>query len=164
MTVRDLAPQDAPQVAAIYNSAVARRLATFDERPTPLEEIEADLRADLAAHPGVAVVDEGQLVAYALASAHSSYPAYRGIAEFSVYVAEHARGRGLGRRALDELVDRCERTGFTKLLSRVLAENHASRRLCAAAGFREVGTYERHAQLDGRWRDVVIVERLLGHP
>ena len=51
--------------------------------------------------------------------------------------------------------------GFWKLLSRVFVENQASRRLIQSLGFREVGVYEKHAKLDGVWRDVVIVERLL---
>ena len=55
-----------------------------------------------------------------------------------------------------------EARGFWKLLSRVFPENAASRALCRATGFREVGTYHRHARLDGVWRDCVIVERLIG--
>jgi L-amino acid N-acyltransferase YncA len=159
--VRDVTVDDAGSIAHIFNAAVAKRLATFDELPTAVEEIAGDLRAQLPTHPGVAVVLGDDFVAYATASPHSSYPPYRGIAEFSVYVAENFRGRGFGRIALHELVARCRAAGFTKMLSRILIENAASRALCASLGFREVGVYERHARLDGAWRDVVIVEKLL---
>ena len=60
------------------------------------------------------------------------------------------------------LFDAAREAGFWKLVSRVFVENAASRALLRSIGFREVGTYERHAQLDGIWRDVVIVEKLLG--
>jgi L-amino acid N-acyltransferase YncA/protein-tyrosine-phosphatase len=160
--VRDVTVEDAASIARIYNDAVVKRLATFDELPASVDEIVADLRARLQTHPSVAVVFDGELVAYASASPHSSYEPYRGIAEFSVYVAERFRGRGFGRIVLLELVARCEAAAFTKMLSRILAGNAASRALCASLGFREVGIYERHAQLDGAWRDVVIVEKLLG--
>jgi phosphinothricin acetyltransferase len=63
---------------------------------------------------------------------------------------------------MDALVRECEGHGVWKLLSRVFPENEASRRLLARVGFREVGTYRRHAKLDGEWRDTVIVERLIG--
>ena len=62
---------------------------------------------------------------------------------------------------MDALIKACGSAGIWKLLSRVFVENAASRRLLASVGFREVGVYEKHAQLDGRWRDVVIVERLI---
>ena len=72
------------------------------------------------------------------------------------------RGGGIGAPTLQALIDECERRGFWKLVSRVFPENEASLALCRRLGFREVGVYRRHARLDGRWRDVVIVERLLG--
>jgi L-amino acid N-acyltransferase YncA len=153
--------EDADSIARINNQAVAKRLATFDECAAAVDDIITDLRSHLVTHPSVAVVLGDELVAYAMSSPHSTYPAYRGIAEFSVYVAEHIRGRGFGRIALYELVTRCQVAGFTKMLSRVLLENAASRALCMSLGFREVGIYERHARLDGVWRDVVIVEKLL---
>jgi L-amino acid N-acyltransferase YncA len=159
--VRNLELWDAPAAAAIYNDAVANRLATFDDAPTPARDFEDDLREHLETHPAIAVEDGGTLVAYASSSPHSTYAPYRGIAEFSVYVAAPQRGKGFGKLALRELVIRCTNAGFTKLLSRILSDNAASRALCASLGFREVGTYERHAQLDGAWRDVVIVEKLL---
>jgi phosphinothricin acetyltransferase len=87
---------------------------------------------------------------------------YAGVAEFTIYVARTARGQGAGRLALGALITEAERRGFTKLVSRIFPENAASRALCAALGFREVGVYRRHGRLDGRWMDCVIVERLVG--
>jgi len=68
----------------------------------------------------------------------------------------------VGRLSLEALIREAERRGFWKLVSRIFPENLASRRLCAALGFREVGVYRRHGQLDGHWVDCVVVERLLG--
>jgi L-amino acid N-acyltransferase YncA len=161
VTLRALTPADAEAAAGIYNEAVAKRLATFDESPSSAAEFEVELLTQLSTHPGVAIEEDGKLVAYALSSPHSQYVPYRTIAEFSVYVVEGRRSRGFGRMALTELVSRCKAAGFSKLLSRVMAHNGASRGLCVSLGFREVGTYERHARLDGVWRDVVIVEKVL---
>lgn len=160
--VRDVTVEDAARIARIYNQAVSQRLATFDESPTSVEEVSADLRAYLGTYPSVAIDLDGELIAYASTSPHSPYEPYRGIAEFSIYVAEGFRGRGFGRVMLHELVTRCTAAGFAKMLSRILTENAASRALCASLGFREVGIYERHAKLDGVWRDVVIIEKVLG--
>ena len=112
--------------------------------------------------PVVVVADAGAVVAWASAPPYRSRPCYAGVREFSVYVARAARGRGLGRRAVEALIDECERRGWWKLVARVFPENEASLALCRALEFREVGVYRRHARLDGRWRDCVIVERLLG--
>ena len=76
-------------------------------------------------------------------------------------MARHARGQGAGRVAMLALLDAVKPAGIWKLLSRIFVENEASRSLMASMGFREVGIYEKHAQLDGKWRDVVIVERLI---
>ena len=86
---------------------------------------------------------------------------YAGIGEFSIYLDRAARGRGVGRLLLSALVDAARERGYWKLVSRVFPFNAASRALCASCGFREVGVYEKHARLDGRWLDVVIVERLI---
>lgn len=78
-----------------------------------------------------------------------------------MYVERAWRGRGAGRQALQGLLQEAEQAGFWKLVSRVFVENTASRALLRSQGKRWVGVYEKHAQLDGVWRDVVIVERLL---
>ena len=77
-------------------------------------------------------------------------------------MASEARGDGVGRALLKALIETYERRGFWKLLSRIFPENRASLALHERTGFRIVGTYHRHAKLDGEWRDCVIVERLLG--
>ncbi|MDQ3809688.1 MAG: N-acetyltransferase family protein, partial [Chloroflexota bacterium] len=102
------------------------------------------------------------VVAWASTSSYRPRPCYQAIAEHSVYVDRHERGRGAGRVALQALIDEAERRGFLKLVSRVFPENVASLALHRALGFREVGTYRRHGKLDGDWRDCVIVEKLLG--
>jgi phosphinothricin acetyltransferase len=102
------------------------------------------------------------VIAWAGASEYRPRDAYAGIAEFSVYVDRDARGTGAGSAAMRGLIDACAEKGFWKLVSRVFPENTASRRLLASLGFREVGTYERHAKLDGEWKDVVIVEKRIG--
>jgi L-amino acid N-acyltransferase YncA len=102
------------------------------------------------------------VVAWASAPPYRDRQAYAGVREFSVYVARERRGHGLGKLAMEALSAECERRGYWKLVSRVFPENQASLGLCRALGFREVGTYRRHAELDGEWRDCVIVELLLG--
>jgi L-amino acid N-acyltransferase YncA len=110
----------------------------------------------------VVVEDGNRVLGFAWTSEYRPRAAYAGVAEFTIYVARSARGQGVGRLALGALVTEAERRGFWKLVSRIFPENVASRRLCAALGFREVGIYRRHGQLDARWMDCVIVERLLG--
>ena len=108
------------------------------------------------------MVEEGdEIVAFAATSPYRPRDCYAGIAEVSVYVARGARGRGAGRMALRALLECARQAGYWKLVSRIFPENQASRRLIRALGFREVGTYQKHGKLDGVWRDVIIVERLI---
>jgi L-amino acid N-acyltransferase YncA len=149
---------DAPFLAAIYNEGIEDRVATFETRPRS----EQDVRAWFdGRHPLVVVEHDGQVVAFAATSVYRPRDCYAGIAEVSVYVARNFRRQGAGRVALNELITQAQAMGFWKLVSRIFPENEASRALIASLGFREVGVYEKHGQLDGVWRDVVIVERHL---
>ena len=150
---------DVASIAAIYNEGIADRVATFETEPRSEAQIAAWLGGR---HPVVAVEAEGQVVAWAACSSYRSRACYAGIAEFSVYVARSHRGRGAGRAAMQALLAAAAAGGFWKLVSRVFVENEASRDMLRSLGFREVGVYQRHARLDGVWRDVVIVEALLG--
>lgn len=162
LTTRPAALGDAPPIARIYSEGIADRVATFETEPRSAAEVRALLAAKHATHPAVVAERGGEVVAFAWIGPYSDRPCYAGIGEFSVYVAREARGTGAGTAALDALLDACERRGFWKLVSKVFPENAASRRLCARRGFTEVGLHRRHARLDGVWRDVVVVERLLG--
>lgn len=150
---------DAARIAEIYNQGIADRMATFETEPRSAEDVRSWFDGR---HPIVVVAAaDGAVVAFAAASTYRSRACYAGIAEFSVYVAREARGRGAGRLAMQALLDAAAAAGFWKLVSRVFVENAPSRGLLRSLGFREVGIYERHGRLDGVWRDVVIVERLL---
>ncbi len=152
---------DAAAIARIYNQGIEERIATFETEPRSTEQIEQVLAERGDRYPTVVAERDGQVVAWAGASTYRSRPCYAGIGEFSVYVDRAARGTGAGRAALEALFRAAEERGFWKLVSRIFPENVASLALCRATGFREVGVYRRHARLDGAWRDVVIVERLL---
>jgi L-amino acid N-acyltransferase YncA len=155
-------PADAPAIARIYSQGIADRAATFETEPRDADQIMYALTERGERYPTMVAERAGQVTAAAWASPYRARPCYAGIAEFSVYTERAARGTGAGRAALAALIAACEERGFWKLVSRVFPENAASRALCAHLGFREVGLYHRHAQLDGIWRDVVIVELLLG--
>jgi L-amino acid N-acyltransferase YncA len=156
---RPASPDDAERIAQIYNEGIADRVGTFETRPRSA----ADVRAWFdGTHPIVVVEHDGSVIAFASTSSYRSRDCYAGIAEFSVYVERAARGHGAGRIAMVALIDSVRATTrIWKLVSRIFVENTASRKLMASVGFREVGIYEKHAQLDGQWRDVVIVERLI---
>lgn len=158
MRARKATEEDAEAIAAIYNQGIEDRVATFETRLRTT----ADVRLWFdAVHPIVVVEDAAGLLAFASTSVYRPRDCYAGVAEFSVYTARAARRRGAGRLALQALFDAARSAGFWKLVSRVFPENTASLALLRSAGFREVGVYRKHGQLDGVWRDVVIVERLL---
>lgn len=158
MQARPATRSDAPSIAAIYNQGIEDRTATFETQSRTAADIERWFDDQ---HP-IAVVEEAAgVIAFAATSTYRPRACYRGVAEVSVYVDRAFRRHGAGRLALTELIRLAEAAGFWKLLARVFPENHASRSLVASLGFREVGIYEKHGRLDGVWRDVVIVERLI---
>jgi phosphinothricin acetyltransferase len=159
MNTRLATPDDAPAIAAIYNEGIEDRIATFETRLRTADDVRAWF--DNPRYPIVVVEDDGKIVAFASTSLYRPRECYAGIAEFGVYVARAARGHGAGRTAMLALADTAAAAGFWKLVSRIFVENSASRALMRSVGFREVGIYEQHGQLDGVWRDVVIVEKLL---
>lgn len=166
VTVRAAMADDAAAIAAIYNQGIRERIATFETEERTPEERRGWLAAHDAAHPVVVATLPGPdgaetVVGWAATDGYRPRACYAGIAEFSVYIHQDYRGRGVGVTLMNGLIEAAERAGLWKLLSRVFTENTASRALLARVGFREVGVYENHGKLDGIWRDVVIVERLI---
>lgn len=109
----------------------------------------------------VIVNDADEVVAWAGLSSYRYRACYDGIADFSIYLDPSIRGQGLGRVLLQALLDEAQVRGFWKVLSRIFTFNAASLALCRSCGFREVGVYENHACLEGRWLDSVVVEHLI---
>ena len=150
---------DATAIAAIYNEGIADRIATFETEPRSAEKI-----AEWFTGRQLVMVAETEAtgpVAFAASFPYSDRACYSGVGEFSVYVRRDFRGRGAGRAILAALIETATAAGFYKLTSRVFPENIASRALLKGLGFEEIGIHRRHRKLDGRWRDCVIVERLL---
>jgi len=161
LSTRLATPDDASAIAAIYNEGIADRIATFETEPRSPEQIAKQLIDKADRFPTVVAEHAGRVVAWAAAGPYRARPAYAGVAEHSVYVARSARGKGAGRVVLDALCRAYAERGFWKIVSRIFPENAASLALHERCGFRVVGVYQRHAKLEGEWRDCVIVERLL---
>jgi phosphinothricin acetyltransferase len=153
--IRDLRPGDWPEVARIYAEGIATRNATFETELPGWEDWD---RAHLREHRLVAETD-GELVGWIALTPVSGRCCYAGVAEISAYVAETARGHGVGTTLLERVIESTERAGIWTLETGVFPENEPSLALLERFGFREVGVRERIGQLDGVWRDVVFLER-----
>ena len=158
LQIRDLRPGDWPEVAGIYAAGVGTRNATFETVVPSWEEWDARHLA----RPRLVGVEEGAVVAWAALSPVSTRECYAGVAEDSVYVAAGWQGQGVGRALLKELVARSEAEGLWTLQTSIFPENRASLALHQRCGFRVVGVRERIAQLDGVWRDTLLLERRAG--
>lgn len=163
LSVRRATGDDAAGIARVYNAGIAERVATFETEPRTADDVRARMRDARPEHVTLVAVDsDDEVLGAAWLTAYSQRPAYAGVAEFSVYVGEAARGHGVGTVLMAGLLQNAQGAGLHKLTSRVFVENRASRSLLGSLGFVEVGVHRRHARLDGQWRDCVVVERLLG--
>jgi phosphinothricin acetyltransferase len=156
--VAGMGASDWPEVRAIYIEGIATGDATFEKNAPEWDAWDSGhlRRCRLVAR------SDGGIAGWAALSAGSGRCVYGGVAEVSVYVAERARGRGIGSALLAELVAESERNGIWTLQAGIFPENEASIRAHRKAGFRVVGTRERLGAMNGRWRDVVLMERRSG--
>jgi L-amino acid N-acyltransferase YncA len=154
VTIRPLVPSDWPSVAAIFAEGIATGDATFETTVPTWEDWD---NRHLPEHRLVAEID-GEIAGWIAVVPYSSRAVYRGVGEESVYVADRARGRGVGRALLAALIASARDGGLWTLQAGVFPENEPSLALHRAHGFREVGTRERIGELGGVWRDVVLLE------
>jgi phosphinothricin acetyltransferase len=153
--IRGLTKDDWPDVERIYAEGIATGDATFETSAPSWEEFD---RGRLPAHRLVAE-EAGVVVGWAAVSPASTRACYAGVVEHSVYVARSARGRGIGTSLLRELVASSAAAGIWTIQTSIFPENAASLALHERAGFRIVGRRERIAELDGAWRDTLLLER-----
>jgi phosphinothricin acetyltransferase len=149
---------DAPALAAIYNQGIEDRVATFETRPRTPEEIQSWFDGSRLV---IVAEDGGKIVGGAWTSPTSARCCYARNADVSVYIRREARGRGVGGPLLRAIIDEARSRGAWKLIAGIFPENEPSLRLFRAHGFREIGRHEAHGQLDGVFRDVVLLERIV---
>jgi L-amino acid N-acyltransferase YncA len=160
--VRAAIAEDAGQIAEIYNQGIEGRAATFETELRTADAMREWLIDHQSKHqPVLVAVEKTAVVGWVSVSTYRPRACYSGIGEFSVYVRKDYRGRGIGEKLLSSLIDEARRLGYWKLLSRIFTFNIASLELCKKCGFREVGIYQKHGKLEGKWLDTMIVERLI---
>jgi L-amino acid N-acyltransferase YncA len=159
ITIEQMTPQDWDAVRTIYLEGIATRNATFETEVPSWEKWDRDHRRDcrLVAHKGGR--PSGRVVGWGALSPVSGRCVYAGVASLSIYVAEVARGLGVGKALLQALIAASEQQGIWTLEAGIFPENEASLALHKSCGFRMVGRRERIGQMDGVWRDVVFMER-----
>lgn len=155
VTTRPVADDDMDAVLAIYAEGLVTRNATFETTVPTARQMAARWLPGLA---WVAEVD-GEVVGWTAISPVSSRDCYAGVGESSVYVAASARGRGVGRALLHAQVNGADAAGMWTLQTSIFPENRASLALHHSAGYRTLAVRTRIAQLDGEWRDTVLLER-----
>jgi len=155
MQIRAMTSEDWPTVRAIYEEGIATGNATFQLSAPTWAEWDA---GHISACRLVAT-DGAEIFGWAALSPVSGRCVYAGVAEVSIYVAAAARGRSVGRRLLEHLINTSEQHGLWTLQAGIFPENTASVALHQRCGFRIVGTRERLGELNGRWRDILLLER-----
>jgi phosphinothricin acetyltransferase len=155
MAIRGLEPADWEAVARIYAEGISTGNATFETQVAIWEVWDAFHLPELR----LVAVEADSVIGWAALSPVSQRDCYRGVTESSVYVAAEARGRGVGRALMEELIRCSEPAGIWTMQTSIFPENEASIALHEAVGFRIVGTRERIGLLGGRWRDTVLLER-----
>ena len=164
VSIRDVSPSDLGAVTAIYSEAVLNGVASYEIAPPTETEMAARFSAITGQlYPYVAAVDEaGSLLGYAYASAFRTRPAYRWMVEDSIYLAPEARGRGIGKMLLEEIVKRCAALGFRQMVAVIGGAHPASIALHQTLGFAETGRLKATGYKHRRWLDTMIMQRALG--
>ena len=159
--LRDATPTDVPSICAIHNQGIEDRVATLDVDPHTLDEQTEWFHRHGPRHPVIVAESIGGIVGWAALNQFSARPAYRFVADLSVYIERQWRGKGVGTRLLCEIEVRAHTLGYHKIVLAAFPFNQAGMRLYERFGFRTVGIYHEQGLIDGRWVDTIIMEKLL---
>lgn len=155
IVIEAMSASDWDDVRRIYAEGIATGNATMETSPPPWESWDEEHRPDCR----LVARDGARMLGWAALSRVSERCAYGGVAEVSVYVSQEARGRGVGRRLLEELVRASEEAGIWTLQAGIFPENVASLSIHQHCGFRVVGVRQKLGKLGPAWRDVALLER-----
>jgi L-amino acid N-acyltransferase YncA len=161
VTIRAATGADVDAICAIHNQGIEDRIATLDTTLRAPADTRTWLTERGPRHPVLVAELDGAVLAWASLNRFNPRPAYDLVADFSVYIERAWRGKGIGRQLLDHLVDLARAQGYHKMVLAAMAFNDAGLALYTRTGFTRVGVYREQGQLDGRWVDVVIMEKLL---
>jgi phosphinothricin acetyltransferase len=164
ITLRAASPADAGAIAAIYAPHVVDGTASFETDPPDLYAMLARMAASQGLYPWIVAAAGGEVVGFAYAAAFHPREAYRWCAETTVYVADGAQRRGVGRRLYGALIDTLRAQGFTQAVARIALPGEASVVLHQACGFAPVGVQHAVGYKHGRWIDVGLWQRALAEP
>jgi len=160
--VRIAQPNDIPFITKIYNEGIGDRIATLETRLRTEEEMLEWLNDRSDKHKVLVIEDESNIVhGWASLNVFNSKCCYSGVVDISIYISRQMRGKGLGKLLLRSLIQTAKDEGFHKLVLSTFNTNEAGKKLYKSLGFREVGTYEKHGVLDGKWVDITIMELIL---
>ncbi|MDM9624276.1 N-acetyltransferase family protein [Rhizobium sp. S152] len=164
VSLRDATPADLDAITAIYRESVLNGTASYEITPPDRATMESRFEAIVEkGYPYIAAVDEnGALIGYAYASAFRTRPAYRFMVEDSIYLAPEARGRGIGKLLLNELIARCTALGFRQMIAVIGGAHPASIAVHRSSGFSETGLLKGTGYKFGRWLDTMLMQRPLG--
>jgi L-amino acid N-acyltransferase YncA len=152
---------DADTICRIYNQGIEDRQATLETTLRTPHERRAWLQSRSPRHPVLVAERDGVVVGWISLNPFNPRPCYDHVGDFSLYVEREARGTGIGRRLLEAVIARARALGYHKLVLAAVPENAAGCALYARCGFRTVGVYREQGVLDGKWVDVILMERLL---
>jgi L-amino acid N-acyltransferase YncA len=159
--IRDARAGDAEAICLIYNQGIQDRLATLETEPRTPAERGLWLSARGPRHPVIVAEADGRVVGWGSLNSFNPRPVYDHVADFSVYVERGWRGKGVGRALLDALCHKARSLDYHKLVLAAFPFNEAGLRLYERSGFRQVGVYKEQGRVDGRWVDIVLMEKLL---
>jgi L-amino acid N-acyltransferase YncA len=158
--VRPAVPADAEAIAGIHAQGIGERVATFETNSPGPESVRGRI---VAGDLYLVAEAEGRVIGFAKVGPYADpAPYYERVGEATVYVDRDARRQGAGRALLEALARSAERRGSWKLVAKVFSSNLASLDLMRSCGWADVGVHRRHGRLDGEWKDVIVLERLLG--
>ena len=161
VSIRPATPDAAAAICTIYNQGIEDRIATLETELRTPEERRQWMGGRAGRHPVVVAATGGQVVGWGSLNAFNPRPAYDNVVDLSVYVERGWRGRGVGRALLQHLLPLARTLGYHKMVLATFPYNEAGVALYRKMGFSPVGVYHEQGRLDGRWVDVLIMERLL---
>ena len=161
LTLRPATARDAAAIATIYNQGIEGRIATLETELRDTAERGRWLAERGPRHPVIVAEVAGDVVGWASLNRFNPRPAYDNVADLSVYVERRWRGKGVGRQLLERLVELARGIGYHKLVLATFPFNPSGVALYERVGFQRVGVYREQGQLDGRWVDVLLMDKLL---